>query len=345
MTTRIAAVLSLAALAASGQDRQVFRSDTHLVEVQVVVRNGKGPVNGLTERDFQLFDNDKPREIRSFGIARSGNALARLAQQRKATVASAGETREALPVTATVLFINNLAIAPADQVQAQRSIAEIMKTLPPHEPIAIYKLNAELVCALDFTEDRSRIAKVLAESPGEPPKARGFTWIPPAYTAIEQIANQVAPWPGRKNLIWLANYFPVPDKAKNPLAWFAMMRTLHALNAANVAVYPVAGRGVSGPLAYSAAQKMAPRVAAGWNPSQGPNLVDGVFWANETGGNAAGNTDVGMAVERAVEDSDVTYTLGFYPEILDGTYHNLKVKVQRRGVEVRSRQGYVAAAQ
>jgi VWFA-related protein len=343
MRLRSAAVLAFTALAAFAQDQQVFRSDTHLLEVQVVVRNGKGPVDGLTERDFQLFDNEKPQEIRSFGIARAGRARMNAGHEPNGVSLTAGENTDTLPVTATVLFINNLAIAFADQIQAQRRIGEIVKTLPPHEPIAIYKLNFNFVRALDFTEDRFQVAKVLAQAPGEQAQPRGFTWIPPAYPAIEAIANQVATWPGRKNLIWLANFFPVADKKTNPIAWFAMMKTLQALNAANVAVYPVAARGVFGPPVYSADRGKAPPLAAGRNLSQPPGSEDGMFWAAETGGNPAANTDIGIAVQRAIEDSDVTYTLGFYPEILDGAYHKLNVKVERRGVEVRARKGYVAA--
>jgi len=77
------------------------------------------------------------------------------------------------------------------------------------------------------------------------------------------------------------------------------MRTLEALNAANVAVYPVAARGVFGPPVYSADRGKAPLVVAGRNPSRAPGDEDGMFWAAETGGNSAANTDPGMAVQRA----------------------------------------------
>ncbi len=69
----------------------------------------------------------------------------------------------------------------------------------------------------------------------------------------------------------------------------------------------------------------------------------GSFWAESTGGVAAADTDVGFAALRALDDSQVTYSLGFYPETLDGNYHDLKVKVDHKGVDVRSRVGYLAA--
>jgi hypothetical protein len=55
--------------------------------------------------------------------------------------------------------------------------------------------------------------------------------------------------------------------------------------------------------------------------------------------------DLTTALQRIFEDSRTNYTLSFDPAALDGTYHELKVKVARRGVDVFSRQGYLAGAE
>jgi hypothetical protein len=46
----------------------------------------------------------------------------------------------------------------------------------------------------------------------------------------------------------------------------------------------------------------------------------------------------------ALDDSAVTYTLGFYPDpdSLDGKFHDLKVQVKRPGVRLRYRRSYLA---
>ncbi len=67
--------------------------------------------------------------------------------------------------------------------------------------------------------------------------------------------------------------------------------------------------------------------------------------AARTGGRAFFNTnDLSGAIRKAIEDAEVTYTLGFYPssEELDGKFHELKVKVDRSGLDVRHRKGYMA---
>jgi hypothetical protein len=72
--------------------------------------------------------------------------------------------------------------------------------------------------------------------------------------------------------------------------------------------------------------------------------IDSFKWiADETGGRAIYNrNDIDAEVREALEDGDVSYTLGFYEERgkADGKFHELKVKVDRPGVEVRSRTGY-----
>ena len=67
--------------------------------------------------------------------------------------------------------------------------------------------------------------------------------------------------------------------------------------------------------------------------------------ADDTGGRAFVNTnDVTGAIRKAVEDSAVTYTLGFYmdPHSADGKFHELKVQVKRTGLTVRYPKEYFA---
>jgi len=67
--------------------------------------------------------------------------------------------------------------------------------------------------------------------------------------------------------------------------------------------------------------------------------------ADETGGRAFVNTnDLTGAIRDAVEDSAVTYTLGFYvdSDSLDGKFHELKVQVRRSGLNLRYPKGYFA---
>jgi VWFA-related protein len=338
------ACIGILAVAAIAQDQSVFHANTRLVEVEVVVRDGKGPVAGLKQEDFQLFDNGKLQKIGTFNVVTSKSAATAISgAPLAATSTTTSPARAESPVTATVLFINNLAIGFSDQVQAEKRVAEVFHKLPPREPTAVYVLNQKLRILTDFTDDPVRIAKALDSAWGEQPQPLDpYNPIPPVYPALQQMANELASLPGRKNLLWFANFFPFfRQNSKYPVAYYAMLKTIKALNSANVAVYPIRATGVAGPPAFSARGRGVPPI--GVNLAQGPSGIDGLFWADNTGGTAAQNTDVGFAALRALDDSQVAYSLGFYPENLDGTYHDLKVKVDRKGVDVRSRVGYLAS--
>lgn len=165
-------------------------------------------------------------------------------------------------------------------------------------------------------------------------------------TALQQIAAHVANVPGRKNLVWLTANLP-----------FSGADMAHVLSPANIAVYPVDARGLLG---------QSPTVAAGiWGtadfdavsgagghldnmPAQSSQPIGIATMqkiADETGGQAFVNTnDLAGAIRKAVEDSAVTYTLGFYIDAsaLDGKFHEIKVQSKRKDVTLRYPKGYFA---
>ena len=164
--------------------------------------------------------------------------------------------------------------------------------------------------------------------------------------ALQQIAAHVANVPGRKNLVWLTANLP-----------FSGAAMAHVLSPANIAVYPVDARGL---LAQSSTVAIGIWGTADYDdvsgasghrdnmPAQSSQPIGiGTMQkvADETGGQAFVNTnDLTGAIRKAVEDSAVTYTLGFYisRDALDGTFHDLKVEVKRSGLTIRYPKGYFA---
>jgi VWFA-related protein len=174
---------------------------------------------------------------------------------------------------------------------------------------------------------------------------------------MEGIGNHLARLPGRKNLVWISGSFPfsigLGDNIMDPSREHRSFgdeaeRASRALNQANVSIYPVDARGLIGlPPALGAASQMRantkgpPRVV-----SMAPDGHDTMqILAEKTGGRAFFNTnDLRGALRQALDDAEVTYTIGFYPASgsLDNKFHELKVKVDRKGVDVRHRKGYFA---
>lgn len=126
-----------------------------------------------------------------------------------------------------------------------------------------------------------------------------------------------------------------------------------AATRANVSIYSVDPRGLS-TLAGMGADTAGPPIDA--DPGLRLNaqgMQDEVrqqhdslrVLSDETGGFAALNSnDFSSAFDRIQKDNSTYYLLGYYPtnERRDGRFRKIAVKVNRPGLEVRSRRGYVA---
>jgi hypothetical protein len=180
-----------------------------------------------------------------------------------------------------------------------------------------------------------------------------------SLNALNSLARILGGLPGRKSIIWVTGNLPfslVPENrsmtdaeleetlpsldtrrvgqhaAGNAAAAFRQshagdIRELEArLTSGQVAVYPVDARGLT--LSNS-------------TDSQ-ETMLD---IARESGGRAYVNqNEIKFGVQRAFQDSEASYTLGYYSDNkkYDGKYRQIKVKVKRDGVDVQHRRGYFA---
>lgn len=171
--------------------------------------------------------------------------------------------------------------------------------------------------------------------------------------ALEGIAQHLAQFPGRKNLVWVSGSFPfwigldtlpTPGSPAGERRTYSreIERAARALSYANLAIYPVDARGLTGLSEYSAARQA---ILRGRSPSTDASIDTMDFLAARTGGRAFRNTnDIRGAIRRAVDDSRVTYVLGFYPKHgkWDGKFRKIKVQVKRPGLRAHHRDGYFA---
>lgn len=181
--------------------------------------------------------------------------------------------------------------------------------------------------------------------------------------AIEAIANHLAALPGRKNLVWISGSFPInlgfdSVSSHEKLEFSAEIeRTVRAMAKANVAIYPVDARGfmtynvfkgeVANPVAQTGGPALAAALAAEDNWREQTFATMQVL-ADRTGGRAFYNTnDLNAAIRSAIDDSSLTYNLGYYPthNQWDGHFRPIKVQVKGTGLHVRYRLGYFASPQ
>src|SRR6266849_3195473 len=144
---------------------------------------------------------------------------------------------------------------------------------------------------------------------------------------------------------------PAPRRKRRTFSEY-VERAARALNNANLAIYPVDARGLIGPAAanrgFSAASRGPRRgglpPVGTLSPSRA-NFDTMNILADRTGGRAFYNTnDIQGSIRRAIEDSRLTYVLGYYPShgAWDGKFREIKVQMNRPGLHLRYRRGYFA---
>jgi VWFA-related protein len=176
-------------------------------------------------------------------------------------------------------------------------------------------------------------------------------------TAFEAIAHHLAGIPGRKSVVWVSGGIPLQigfDEMPESGGTFSnrdrrvftpeMDAAARALNESGIAVYPVDARGLLPPASFgSSARRGPPKMPTIAQTNANTDTM--LELADRTGGRAGFNTnDLAAAIRRAVDDGRVTYTIAYYSsdDRQDGKFRDIKVTVDRPGVDVRARKGYFA---
>jgi len=382
-----ASLLFLAGMVAAAQQTlpaPTFRAGTKLVQVDVVVRDKNGPAAGLTKQDFTLLDNGKPQEIAVFSV-RSSSFKSAETSGRPAVSLPPGAVSNRLnrdgevPATTTVILVDQKNTQRTDQAYAIQRIVKFIEKRRKRDRIGIYTFGRDgMQSVQELTDDPDLLrraanslkpqAQSYADGAGMTGRAAeefGIQALTQRVTdtkhALEAIARHFASAPGRKNLIWVTASFPLIIVLPDRVVDFTpdMEEAARALNNANLALYAVDARGLIGalstaiPTADTPGTKQPPLIQmmrAG--VPAGPSGIDTMNkLAGLTGGDVYFNTNgIEDSIQTAVEDAELTYTVGFYsaPESKenaskDRDVHKLKVKVARAGASVRYRENYSAS--
>jgi VWFA-related protein len=180
--------------------------------------------------------------------------------------------------------------------------------------------------------------------------------------ALVTIANHIGSLKGRKSLVWISGSFPISmGYERFDFDWLNdtgvkfdrdIVRAGQALTDGNIAVYPVDARGLLGSDVGSATNDSGEDASGPLDPdthgqtrTAAANIDTLRLMADRTGGKAFyGTNNIAGAIRHAIDDSRLTYTLGYYPEHgkWDGSFHEIKVRVKSPGAQVRARTGYFA---
>ena len=381
LTFSVLALFFLSVYSQTNQPQDVLHSDTtlrtntRLVVVDVVAIDGKGqPVTDLKAADFTLLEDGKAQKISGFNFEHPGGAPAQVVQINlpPSVVTNAPKFQSN---SLNVILFDTVNGDFAEHAYARDQMLKFLNSAELGRPVAIFALQTQLQLLHDFSTDNKSLSAAVAKyrppaknnnSESAESRASAFSTLGDYHTSergIETTLNQLnalakvlAGYPGRKNLIWLSESFPlmlypettgqlngdgqamrnsqdsgstasnlmISARYKNYAE--AVKKVADSLMAAQVAVYPVdAG-------ALSKDDHLASQ-----------HTMDNM--AESTGGKSFKNSnDLVLGLRSGIEDGSTYYTLTYYPENKnwDGQFRGIQVKSGRSNVSLRYRKGYYA---
>jgi VWFA-related protein len=149
----------------------VLRSETRLVQLNVLVENRKGkPIEDLKKEDFVLLDNGIAQDISLFAIESatgSDTASAPGSESPSELAANVFGNRvrhaQEAPGSVTVILFDALNTSFSDQAYVRTQILAFLRQLQPQDHVAIYLLTNRLSVINEFTQDSKSLLQAITQ--------------------------------------------------------------------------------------------------------------------------------------------------------------------------------------
>ncbi len=324
-----------------------LRTTARAVVTDVVVQDGKGnPVHGLPVTAFHLSDNGKPVIVASFEEHTGNDPAPPLLPATAPGVYTNDPAR--LPPVLDIVVIDLVSLDLPDQMFLAYQLDRFVKGMPQGTALAIYlRAGDHSVLMQDFTYDRTRLLAAVHRA--LPHFASVGSIYETALETLQQIAIDLKPLPGRKNVIWFsgnsslsltpAGFAPVPNMNTR--------RIFDDLESERIAVYPIDARGLTTAAAFSSYLPHGDFYSGTPAPADPAFFRRGLMMdvATATGGKAYYNTNgLQQAAQHVVDNDSSFYTLAYTPGNLqiDNKWHTIKVNAEGHSLHLSYRRGYFA---
>ena len=272
-TIPLSGIFLLAAAASPAQQAPptVIRTETKLVLVDVVVTGKKGAyVEDLELKNFKVWEDNKEQLLKTFSSGADPKGPA--GQQRY-----------------IVLFFDNSTMGIAEQMQARQAAARFIEsTAGPDRLMAVVNFTGALQIAQNFTGDIDRLKQVVggiktsSVAPGPEVASLGVPRLgggAGAYgarsmlLALRSMALNLTEVPGRKSLILFTSGFPMSSEARSEAN-----AVIDSCSKANVAIYPIDGRGLGAGMPGMMDDSSNPGRGRGRAALEFPQAFPGLAW-------------------------------------------------------------------
>src|SRR5258708_4648994 len=212
--------------AGSQQPETVLKTNTRLVMVDVVATNNKGvPVTDLKPEEFTIAEDGKPQKIGSFNFQSPEGSPD--ADQDKLPKNVVSNVPRGNATGLNVILLDRINGESRNQVYAQDRLVKFLESGKPVQPTAVFVLDQKLAVGHDFTTDTPALKDALNKAlPGGVSRVSGVEILASPFAtrgdfhtnentieatlrALLFMAKYLAGYPGRKNLIWVSEAFPV----------------------------------------------------------------------------------------------------------------------------------------
>jgi VWFA-related protein len=345
-----------------------FRSGVDLIHLDVsVLDRDRRPVQGLGPNDFTILENGQPQKLAVFNAVNIPVAVPpKTAWLRDVAPDVRSNNEDQRERRLFLILIDDAAVqaAPLAMQNVKKVASDFIGKLGPSDLAAVvYTLNNKN--SQDFTSDRARLLAAVdkynvgfRDMGGPGPGGDSSLYFRYSVDVVRRTVETLARLPDRrKAIVYVGQGVPVD---------LAMAAGPASLGITDGAISAVSQRGEMGQLRHLMEQTFLAAARAnvsvytidvcglrvegqraGFAAACVPGLeVDYLInVATVTGGHAVVNTnDFGPGIDAIIEENSSYYLLGYQSNDTrqDGKYRRIEVTVNRPGLMVRTRTGYLA---
>lgn len=156
--------------------RLVENIDVRIINIDVVVTDRRGnPITGLKREDFEIFENNVPKQISNFYAVEGARPVAVESETKQTAAAPAPSTA---PVRSNevpenmrrrlIFYIDNLSLAPFNRNRVFNSMKDFVRTsMRPGDEAMVVTFNRSMKVRVPFTKDPVQIIQTLDGIAGE----------------------------------------------------------------------------------------------------------------------------------------------------------------------------------
>jgi VWFA-related protein len=329
-------VIFALALAASGLLAQAPTPGplVHLYPIAVDA-DGK-PVTDLTAADFKIVDQGKAETIFTFHQPRNQPPV------KLESLEFSNRTSAVTPHTAVILF-DMINLADADRLGTWKALDKAIPQLESGENVYFYVLNLEGALipihpmgppAADDKTWHQDVAKMFdkvmkAASHGRPVQSGAEDQVKKTFKALEDIANTLVAFPGRRDIVWVANGLTTVGDPMLPgcsgdwvecALYVPHLAVTLAMDAVAVNPYALIG---------------SLNADVNYNMDQMALLTGGHFYSRQ---------DIQTVIKQMAQNAAGSYSISYDPgpDNWNKKWHRAHLTCERKGVKVQVRERYYA---